>query len=338
MPAIGLVVNPSAGRDIRRLTGSAVVSDNYAKRQTARCVLAGLAMTPDVEAVVMPDKAGLGQWAVENAPDGVAARLLDVPVAGSSAGTQRAAARFSETVDAVVVLGGDGTNRDVALEIGDVPMASVSTGTNNVVPVHVDGTAAGAAAGLVASGAVPVDDVAFRHGMVEAAVDARAGERTLRGLATLGVIDRAFVGTRAVLHGDEFVGGVVSRAHPADIGLTSIAGCIEPLDPSAPGGAALRLGDPAETADAVRAVVAPGMASTVGIEAYDALAWGESVTYEVADCVIGADGEREVELIDASVTMTPTADGPRLVDVHGALRAAAADGSFVRSESLVDSR
>ncbi|MFC7044710.1 NAD(+)/NADH kinase [Halobacteriaceae archaeon GCM10025711] len=329
MPAIGLVVNPSAGRDIRRLTGSAVVSDNYAKRQTARCVLAGLAMTPGVEAVVMPDKAGLGQWAVENAPDGVAARLLDVPVAGSSAGTQRAAARFSETVDVVVVLGGDGTNRDVALEIGDVPMASVSTGTNNVVPVHVDGTAAGAAAGLVAAGVVPVDDVTFRHGMVEAAVDARTGERTLRGLATLGVIDRPFVGTRAVLHGDEFVGGVVSRAHPSDIGLSGIAGAVEPHAPDAPGGVALHLGPPAESPTVARAITVPGVVERIGVREHLALADDETTTFEVAEAVLSVDGERDLEVQDAVVDVRPVPDGPRVVRFDDVFTAASATGRFV---------
>lgn len=55
---IGLVVNPAAGRDIRRLTGGASVSNNYAKRRTAGCVLAGLTLVDDVEVLVMPTARG----------------------------------------------------------------------------------------------------------------------------------------------------------------------------------------------------------------------------------------------------------------------------------------
>jgi len=212
---VGLIVNPAAGRDIRRLTGGASVSDNYAKRRSAESVLEGLTIVDDPPgALVMPDKAGIGQDAVEAAPDGLDAQVLDVPVTGERTDTRRAAERFRDDVDVVVVLGGDGTNRDVAATIGSVPVAAVSTGTNNVVPTPIDGTAAGAAAALVAAGEAPVDDVTVSHGTVAATIDSSAGTETLRGLATLGVVDRSFVGTRAVLDASDFVGGVVSRAHP----------------------------------------------------------------------------------------------------------------------------
>jgi len=133
-------VNPAAGRDIRRLTGGASVSDNYAKRRSAESVLEGLTIVDDPPgALVMPDKAGIGQDAVETAPDGLDAQVLDVSVTGERTDTRRAAERFRDDVDVVVVLGGDGTNRDVAATIGSVPVAAVSTGTNNVVPTPIDG-------------------------------------------------------------------------------------------------------------------------------------------------------------------------------------------------------
>jgi len=137
---VGLIVNPAAGRDIRRLTGGASVSDNYAKRRSAESVLEGLTIVDDPPgALVMPDKAGIGQDAVETAPDGLDAQVLDVSVTGERTDTRRAAERFRDDVDVVVVLGGDGTNRDVAATIGSVPVAAVSTGTNNVVPTPIDG-------------------------------------------------------------------------------------------------------------------------------------------------------------------------------------------------------
>ena len=48
---------------------------------------------------------------------------------------------------ALVVLGGDGTQRAVAKAWRDAPLVPLSTGTNNVFPLHVEATAAGLAAG-----------------------------------------------------------------------------------------------------------------------------------------------------------------------------------------------
>ncbi len=319
---VGLVVNPAAGRDIRRLTGGASVSDNYAKRRTAGCVLAGLAMAPERVAVrVMPDRAGLGRTVVDDAPDGIGAELLDIEIDGSPEDTRRAAARFRECADAVVVLGGDGTNRDVAHAIGDVPVASVSTGTNNVVPTPIDGTVAGAATALVATSSVSVDECTIPHGMVEARIDGE--DDSLRGLATLGVVDRPFVGTRAVTNTADFVGGVVSRAAPSDIGLSGIAGTVAPHAPAVDGGVALRLGSPDETPRAVRAITSPGVVDRVGIEECRRVDRDEETTFDVREGVLSVDGEREREITDATVRIRPVATDLRFVAFEAALDAAA---------------
>lgn len=339
MAHVGLIVNPSAGRDIRRLTGGASIVDNYAKRRVAQCVLDGLTLLDDAPSVeVMPDNTGIAQHAIEEAPPELGAETLEIPVEETAADTRRAAAHFREVADVVVVLGGDGTSRDASLELGDVPLLSVSTGTNNVVPTPVDGTVAGAAATVVANGLVDVDVVTTQHGRIDVVADDVTGEKHMSGLATIGITDTPFIGTRAIVDPSDIVGGVVSRAHPGEIGLTSVAGCIEPLAPDAAGGAALRLGDPDGTERSVRAVLAPGMTTTVGVESHDRLGWDEPATFEVADGVVGADGERELELTDATVTMTPTADGPRLVDVDRTLQRAAEAGSFLGDWPALEGR
>jgi hypothetical protein len=329
MASIGVIVNPAAGRDIRRFAGSAVVTDNYGKRRVASAVVEGLQLVGEpVEAVVMPDRAGIGESVVERAPAERDVRLLDVPVEGTATDTRRAAARFREETDAVVVLGGDGTTRDAALAVGDVPIAAVSTGTNNVVPSFVDGTAAGAAAGLVATRSVSVGDVVVRHGMVEATVAEPTRERTVRGLVTAGVVDRPFVGSRAVLHGTDFVGGVVSRAAPDDIGLSGVAGTLRTHAPGAPGGVLVRLAPPAAAPRRVRAITLPGVVERLGVEACVRLGEGESAAFAVDDGVVSVDGERELEATDAVVRMRPVSDGPRVVSFEAAFEAATRRGCF----------
>src|SRR5262249_54012646 len=57
-------------------------------------------------------------------------------------------------VDAIVVLGGDGTHRVVARYCDRIPVCALSTGTNNVFPELREATVAGLATGLVAAGRV----------------------------------------------------------------------------------------------------------------------------------------------------------------------------------------
>ncbi|WP_336346016.1 NAD(+)/NADH kinase [Halalkalicoccus ordinarius] len=324
MSHIGIIVNPAAGRDIRRLTGGASVVDNHTKRRIAECVLAGLTLLPDPPTVtLMPDNAGIAANIVKNAPKDVSVELLDMSITGSATDTRRAAERFRTEADSLVVLGGDGTSRDAALECGDVPLLSVSTGTNNVVPSAIDGTVAGAAAALVATDAVDNESVTYHHGMVEAQTE--SGD-SVTGLAAVELSDRSFVGTRALLDPDELLGGIVSRASPSEIGLSGIAGALGPLEPSTPDAIGLCLADAEMSEHTVRAIVAPGVTTSVGIEEYRQLSNGESMTIEISEGVIGADGERELEITDETVEFRPVPDGPRLVSFEAVFERAARSG------------
>src|SRR5205823_11598999 len=78
---------------------------------------------------------------------------LEMPVLGTSADSTRAAQQLAALgAGCIITLGGDGTNRAVARGCGAVPLVPISTGTNNVFPTFLEGTIAGMAAGLVASG------------------------------------------------------------------------------------------------------------------------------------------------------------------------------------------
>lgn len=327
-PRIGLIVNPAAGRDIRRLTGGANVVDNYAKRRVAECVLQGLRTVSDPPAaVLMPDTAGIASTVAEDAPEGVSTELLDLSTEGTATDTRRAAARFREDegIGAIVVLGGDGTSRDTALECGDVPLLSVSTGTNNVVPTAIDGTVAGAGAAFIATGVVDANAVTSRHGMVEARTD--SGD-VVTGLASVELSNRSFVGTRAMLDPSDMAGGIVSRANPADIGLSGVAGAVGPLSAHDPGAIGLRLVDADAAERTVRAIVAPGVVAQLGVQQRRRLTEREPMTIRVDDGVIGADGERELELVDETVEFRSVGEGPQLVSFEAVFERAARSGAL----------
>ena len=324
MSHIGVIINPAAGRDIRRLTGGASIVDNYAKRRVAECVISGVTVSPDPpDVTLMPDTSGIAANVIEDAPDDVSVELLDMSLTGEAADTRRAAERFQAEADALVVLGGDGTTRDAALGCDTLPLLSVSTGTNNVVPSAVDGTVAGAAAALVATGAVDDRETTYHHEMVEARTE--SGE-SVTGIAAVELSDRSFIGTRALLDPDEMLGGIVSRANPSAIGLSSVAGAFDSLAPDEPGAIAVRLGDVDTSDQTVRAIVAPGVTTRVGIEEHHRLSDGESMVVEVDDGVLGADGERELEVVNETVEFHSVPDGPRLISHEAVFESAAHTG------------
>lgn len=324
MSHIGVVINPAAGRDIRRLTGGANIVDNSTKRRVTECVLEGLTVLPDPpDVTLMSDKAGIAEAVLENSPEAVSPDILDVTPKGSAEDTRRAAEHFQETADALVVLGGDGTSCDAALGCDDLPLLSVSTGTNNVVPTAVDGTVAGAAAALVTTDAVTTESVTYRHEMVEAQTESGS---SVTGLAAVELLDRSFIGTRALLDPDDLLGGIVSRASPSAIGLSGVAGAFDSLAPDEPGAIAMRLTDTAASARTVRAIVAPGVTTSIGVTEYRRLAENEAMTIEVDDGVVGADGERELEVTDETVEFSLHPSEPRLISFESVFERAAHAG------------
>lgn len=316
MPTVGLIVNPASGRDIRRVAGGASVSDAYAKRRVAASIVEGLSLQDEPITVrAMPDAAGIAEQAIEDyAGD---AELLDMTVAGSRRDTQRAASRLAADVDAMAIMGGDGTVRDVAMNVGRTPVLALSTGTNNVVPTPVEGTVAGGALALYASGAVD-DAVTTEHTMVAATIRGDDSERTVRGVATLGIVDRSFVGTRAVLDPSEYLGGVVSRASQGEVGLSGIVGGCLSLSPDEADGAGVFVDEDASRS--VRAITMPGVVDSVGIEQCERMAPGETIEIPVDEAVISVDGERHVEVQNATIEAGPVDETVRLIDVDAVYR------------------
>ena len=81
-----------------------------------------------------------------------------MPLTSTAEDSARAVALMCQAgVDAILVLGGDGTHRVVAKSCGDVPICALSTGTNNVFPEMREATVAGMATGLVATGRGSID-------------------------------------------------------------------------------------------------------------------------------------------------------------------------------------
>ena len=315
---VGLIVNPEAGRDIRRLVGLASVIPHHEKAAIVRRVLRGLEAAGVDTVLYLPDGVGIVAAALDGMRPGVRLEALPIRPRGRAADSTEAARLLAASgAGAIVTIGGDGTNRAVAAGCADIPLVAISTGTNNVFPAMVEGTVAGLGAGLVATGAVATAAVSRRSKRVEvragtvgdfALVDAAACRDPFRGAAAIWDVARV----RAL---------VLARAEPWAVGLSSIGGRLHPVAADDPGGLYLELGG--RSGRQVHAVLAPGLTADVVVSDYRLLQPGEEVTLDAAGGTIALDGEREL-LVDGSATASVTRSGPVVVDVRRALSAVSA--------------
>ena len=317
-PTVGIVANPASGKDIRRLVASASVFDNQEKLSIVRRAVLGAAAAGIDDFVYMPDSHGIVASAFADISEGLRVAPLDSPATGSALDTTRCAERMRELgVGCVITLGGDGTNRAFALGWLDAPLVAVSTGTNNVFPRMLEGTIAGAAAGLVASGQVTLGEASHQVKVVHVRVE---GERDDLALIDAVLLDEAFVGARAIWDPTRLRTIVLARAEPSAVGISAIGGLLHPVPESVDAGLLVEIGS---GGDSVIAPIAPGLYSRVPVSAVREIALDELVEMR-GPGMLALDGERERRLGQGLVArLSVRRDGPRVVDVPLVMKLAA---------------
>jgi predicted polyphosphate/ATP-dependent NAD kinase len=324
MSAVGIIANPASGKDIRRLVAQASVFDNNEKVNIIRRILRALDALGIRQVFIMPDTSGLGLQALDGLRLGLEVRLIEMPVYGDARDSATAARILAERgVACIITLGGDGTNRAVARGCGDVPLIPISTGTNNVFPVMVEGTVAGLAAGIIAAGLVSAETVSYRAKRLELYVDGELEDVALVDVATSRDL---FIGSRALWDPGRLQEVVLAQARPGTVGLAAVGGCLATLTPRNPRGLYLRLGAGGRR---VLAPVAPGLVVPVGILEYRLLEAGEEIRFNPGNYTVALDGEREIEVgLHQTVSVRLTTAGPRVVDIEAALTEATRRGAF----------
>ncbi len=254
---------------------------------------------------------------------GVPATPLDIEAAGTAADT-RAAAEALKGAAAVITLGGDGTNRAFVQGWLDAPLIPLSTGTNNAFPHLQEATAAGAAAALIASGDVPIAAVSHQAKVVHVEIEGEAADLALIDAAA--TTDR-FLGARAIVDPRTWMMAVLTRADPAAVGMTGVAGFAMPLSASCDGGVVMEFATGTRPASRIlHAPVAPGHFADVAVAATRSVALNAPVHLR-GPATLAFDGERERVLKPGQrATLTIRRDGPLVVNVRQALAHAAAAG------------
>ena len=253
------------------------------------------------------------------------AAILDMPyILGTYKDSLRASEQMHQQNFAVIiVMGGDGTSRVVSKACGDIPMVPVSTGTNNVFPQMVEGTLAGLAAGAIATGKVGLDKSCYRAPVLELCNG--AGEVIDTALVDLAVVDARDIGSRAVWDPTSIRELFLTRAHPSEIGLSSIGGWLHPIEKI--GETALHVVLDRAGKTQVTAPIAPGLISTVNVLEYQTFDEARSLPIRHTPSIIALDGERELVLpAGEKMSVRFNSQGPWVVDLERTLEEAAKAG------------
>ena len=344
-PLVGIIANPVSARDIRRVIANANSLQLADRVNIVLRILSSLAACGVPRVVMMPDREGLKvmlqrHLARRQGPDATlpAVDFLDMPVTARVDDTFRAARMMRDAgADALIVLGGDGTHRAVVRECGAVPLAGLSTGTNNAFPEMREPTISGLAAGLYATGRIPASEALVANKRLD--IDIRDQNGELRHDIALvdAVISREhFIGARALWKIDTLAAVYVSYADPQAIGMSAIAGLLEPLGRHEPGGLAVELATPGDGEFDLHAPIAPGLTEPVPIANWQRLTDGVPHRVKQRAGIVALDGERELAFnAGDEVTITLRENAFRSIDVAACMRYAARAGLMRRSTTVV---
>jgi len=331
---VGLVANPASGRDIRRLVAEGATVTTNDKVSILRRVLAGLGATGVERVISMTDLSGISGALEAMAGRPTAARwpkleFVERPLERGPGDTTAAVEEMvAAGVAAIVVLGGDGTNRLVAASCGDTPVLPISTGTNNAFPRAAEPTTAGLAAGLVATGRLDANDVATRAKLLALAV----GRRTEVAVVDVAVGPGSRIGAGAIWDPDAVHELFLCFAEPGAIGLSSIGAQLEPVGRADPFGLHLSLGPiaPRPCRGATLLVpIGPGLVEPVAVADHRRLQPGRPVPVGAVQGLLALDGERMIRFGPGDrPTVTLRLDGPLVIDTTAAIDRAARAGLF----------
>jgi predicted polyphosphate/ATP-dependent NAD kinase len=320
MISVGIIANPRAGKDIRRLVAHGSVLDTQEKVYIVRRAILGLNGAGVEEVVFLPDPVGIGVKALSGITETlrIKPRFLEMPVYDEAADSTRAARLMAEQgVACVIVIGGDGTSRVVAKGSGDMPLIPLSTGTNNAFPRFLESTLAGLAAGYYASRRFAWSDFTiptkrfnlYRNGAWEDVA-----------LVDVAVCDYQFVGARALWEVHRLKELFLTQGQPTNIGMASIGGMVHPIRPREEGGLYLQLGNGHQ---AITAAIAPGLVASVGVHTYEVLRTGMRLPVTFAPSILALDGEREIVVNAVDRWEVELSwEGPRILDIEKVMEAA----------------
>lgn len=348
VPTVGIIANPVSARDIRRIVANASNLQTAERVNIVLRLLSVLMETGVGRVVMMPDKAGLSAMLLRALKSRATQQqrfpqlaFVSMDVSSSVEDTFAATRAMQEAgVRAIIVLGGDGTHRAVVRELIEggrrglpmVPIAGLSTGTNNAFPEMREPTVTALAVGLYATARFAAGRGLAANKILEVAID--DGRRDI-AIVDAVIASERYVGARALWKADSLSAAYLTFADPQAIGLSAIGGLLQPVGRGAAGGLMVRLADYANPCSLrLRAPIAPGLLADLGIAGFEAMPPDREFPVAQAAGVVALDGEREL-IFEAGqrVGITLREGAFQTVDVASCMHIAACDGLLRHSSA-----
>ena len=334
MSTIGLIANPVSARDIRRIIANASNLQIADRVNIVMRVLTAAHSLGVERVLVMPDNGGIRALLQRHLSRGHSqhqkwpvVEFLDMEPTSTVEDTfQAARLMHAAGVAAIVVLGGDGTHRAVVRECRSIPIAGLSTGTNNAFPEMRESTITGMAVALYATGRLSAAQALAPNKLLEVSIN----EGAQRDIALVDAVistDR-YIGARALWKPEALSAAYLTFADPQAIGLSAIGGLLQPVGRRDPGGLTVHLGHhPQPAALHLLAPIAPGMVRPVAIAHWQAMPADQPFAVLQQGGVVALDGERELAF-DAGdrVKITLRENAFPTVDVARCMQIAACEG------------
>jgi hypothetical protein len=211
-------------------------------------------------------------------------------------------------------------------ECRSIPIAGISTGTNNAFPEMRESTITGIAVALYATGRLSAAQALAPNKLLEVSIN----EGAQRDIALVDAVistDR-YIGARALWKPESLSAVYLSFADPQAIGLSAVGGLLKPVRRRDAGGLAVQLADAQHPATLrLLAPIAPGMVRAVPIAHWQAMPADQPFTVAQQGGVVALDGERELGFDPGDrVQITLRENAFRTVDVARCMQIAASDG------------
>lgn len=331
MHTIGIIANPASGKDIRRLVSHATVVDNNEKVNIVKRIILAAQGAGVRKIYIMPDTFLIGYKAIDDLKHSKEliseVEIIKMDVRGSFEDSILATKLLEEKgVGCIIALGGDGTSRAVAKAIKDTPLISISTGTNNVYPQMLEGTVAGMAAAAISTQVCDIGNTCRRDKRIEIY---RGVEMIDIALVDCVISRQTFIGSKAIWDPVDIQKVIVSRAHPASIGFSTIIGVNLIVGEDSDFGASI---DVNTGENNMVAPIAAGTMKSIRVAKPVVHRLDEFFSIQMQDKgVMALDGEREIPFKKGQVfKYRITRKGPYRVNIKNTLESAQENGFFIR--------
>lgn len=333
---LGLVVNPSSGRDSRRIFARADRSTIESKRNQVERILVGAASAGVRNAIYGKEPFRVAEQAAAALGVRIDSEMIDTGGHCNWRDTESAVLQMKAAgCGAIAVLGGDGTNRIVARTWPDAPILPLSTGTNNVFPTMLEATVAGAAVGLVASGLVELEAAATRAKVVRVEIEDEPDDLALVDAIQL-VGDK--MGSYLPVDPKHMRALVLTTAVPDAVGMSPVGGLLCPTPKTEDAGLLVQCTETCDDGRPLLAPISPGLYRPVHVREHRRLALGERVEI-TGPGLLAFDGDRERELAAGQrAWLRVERDGPWVIDAGRALVAATEAGVYLDRKDWHDER